>query len=94
MLHITIIRNSTPTLMVNQLKQRLDLTSSHGTLPDRKAHMCAWCVYKYKKVKYHKEIDWNNKKRAQEKRVSTDTVVNVNSNTKAQEVKQNFVSQT
>lgn len=50
-------------------------TASHGQLPDRKAHICAWCANKYHRVNLHQEKVCINKKRFTERKAapSTDT---------------------
>ena len=42
--------------------------ASHGSLPDRSAHICAWCVNKYAKANPHKERDCQNKRRFNERK--------------------------
>ena len=39
------------------------LNFSHGELPNKSCHFCAWCVLKFKKANSHRECDCNNKRR-------------------------------
>ena len=36
---------------------------SHGELPDKHVHICAWCAYRFRRVLFHKEQDCNKKRR-------------------------------
>ena len=38
-------------------------STSHGALPDRFCHLCAWCINKYSKANPHKEKECQNKRR-------------------------------
>ena len=42
-------------------------STTHGALPDLKAHICAYCAYKTKKILEHREKDCVNKMRAAER---------------------------
>ena len=48
-------------------------SASHGSMPDRMVHVCAWCANKYKKANVHKEQDCNNKKRQIERKAAAST---------------------
>lgn len=48
-------------------------SSTHGTLPNRYCHVCAWCANKYRKANPHRENECNNKKRALEKKQAAET---------------------
>ena len=45
-------------------------STTHGQMPDRKAHVCAWCANKYHRANVHKEMDCLNKKRFIEKKAA------------------------
>ena len=45
-------------------------STTHGQLPDKKAHVCAWCANKYHRANIHKEMDCLNKKRFLEKKAN------------------------
>ena len=53
-------------------------SATHGTMPDRYCHVCAWCANKYQKANPHQEKNCQNKKRFLdrkngEKRQTTDS---------------------
>lgn len=48
-------------------------TATHGTLPNRFCHVCAYCANKYRKANPHREQDCNNKKRANEKKKAAES---------------------
>ena len=37
--------------------------TSHGALPNRMCHCCAWCANKFRKLNLHREFDCNNKRK-------------------------------